>query len=418
MLSNVSTPLIGLVDTAVVGHLEHAYFTGAVGIGALIFSFLYWGFGFLRMGTTGLTAQAEGAGRPTETRSVLLRALALGLALGLAILLLRSAISAAAFALLDASADVERHAGDYVAIRIWGAPAALANYVVLGWLLGMRRAGLALVLQLVLNGTNVVLDVVFVIGLGWGVPGVAAASAIAEYAALAVGVLLILRLTGHFSGRWTLAALGDPAAFRRLMAVNFDIFVRTLCLIFSFAFFKAQGAKLGDVVLAANIVLFNLHLFLSYALDGYAHAAEALVGGRAGAGDRAGFRQAVRASTVWAAASAVLFSAVYFAAGPLLIDALTGIDAVRQAAREYLPWAAALPILAVWSFQFDGIFLGATRTAALRNAMIASMALYLMVAWLAVPSLGNHGLWLSLAVFMVARGATLAFAYPALARSV
>ncbi len=418
MISNVSTPMIGLVDTAVVGHLAHPYYIGAVAVGALIFSFLFWGFGFLRMGTTGLTAQAAGAGDSAEVRAVLARALALAGGLGLALIAMRGPVEWLAFGLVEASAEVEGHAADYVRVRIWSAPAALANYVVLGWLLGTRRAGAALALQLVLNGTNAVLDVVFVVGLGWGVVGVAAASVIAEFTALLAGVGLIAVLLRRDGGTWSAARITDPAAFRRLMLVNRDIFIRTLCLVAAFAYFTAQGARLGDVVLAANAVLFNLHVFLAHALDGFAHAAEALVGGSVGARDNRGFRQAVRASTVWAAGTALLFSLAYFGLGRFMVDALTDIQAVRLAARDYLPWAAAMPILSVWSFQFDGIFLGATRTVALRNAMIASVALYLPAVWLLVPAFANHGLWLALAVFMVARGVTLSVAYPALARSV
>ena len=418
MLSNVSTPLIGIVDTAVVGHLEHAYYIGAVAIGSLIFSFLFWGFGFLRMGTTGLTAQARGAGDRDAVQATLLRALGLGLVVGIVLVLLREPIAWLTFSQLDASAEVERHAGDYLRIRIWGAPAALANYVLLGWLLGLGRTGLVFALQLLLNGVNVVLDLVFVVGFGWGVPGVAAASLIAEVAALLVGLLVVVAIARRMRGRWRLGMLGDPAAFRRLLAVNRDIFLRTLCLVGAFAYFKARGAALGDIVLAANAVLLNLHFFLSYALDGYAFAAEALTGERAGARDNRGFRQAVRATSVWALATSVLFTLVYFAAGPLLIDVLTDIETVRSAARLYLPWAAMLPVVSVWCFQFDGIFVGATWTAAMRNTMFTSVAIYLATIWIAVPALGNHGLWLAMAVFMVARGLTMALAYPSLARSV
>ena len=418
MLSNVSTPLIGIVDTAVVGHLEHAYYIGAVAIGAVIFSFLFWGFGFLRMGTTGLTAQARGAGDGDLVQATLLRALALGAAIGAVLVLLREPIAWLCFSLLDASADVERHARTYVEIRIWSAPAALANYVLLGWLIAIGRTGLVFGLQLVLNGMNVLLDLVFVLGFGWGVGGVAAASLIAELVALAAGLAVATAISRRMGPLWRPDLLRDLAGFRRLLLVNRDIFIRTLCLVGGFAYFKARGAALGDLVLAANAVLFNLHLFLSYALDGYAYAAEALTGERAGARDRRGFRQAVRASSVWALGTAVLFSAAYFALGPLLIDTITSIEPVRAAARVYLPWAAVLPVLSVWCFQFDGIFVGATWTVAMRNTMLISVAVYLAAVWIAVPAFGNHGLWLALAIFMSARGVTMAIAYPALARTI
>ncbi len=418
MLSNVSTPLIGIVDTAVVGHLDHAYYIGAVAIGALIFSFLFWGFGFLRMGTTGLTAQARGAGDGELARATLLRALLLGLVVGAGLVLLREPLAWATFALLQASPEVERFAGDYFAIRIWSAPAALANYVLFGWLIGLGRSGWVFALQLVLNGVNLVLDLLFVVGFGWGVEGVAAASLVAEIVALAVGLAVVAVIVRRMGGRLRLALLRDAAAFRRLLSVNRDIFIRTLCLVGGFAYFKAKGAQLGDLVLAANAVLLNLHFFLSYALDGYAFAAEALVGERAGARDNRGFRLAVRATSIWALGTSILFTLAYFAAGPLLIDTITDIDSVRAAARTYLPWAAVLPVLSVWCFQFDGIFVGATWGAAMRDTMIVSTLIYLMAVWVAVPYFGNHGLWLALAIFMTARGVTMAAVYPGLARTV
>lgn len=418
MFSNVSTPLIGIVDTAVVGHLEHAYYIGAVAIGSLIFSVLFWAFGFLRMGTTGLTAQARGAGDGDAIKATLMRALIMGVLVGTALALLREPIAWAAFSLLKASADVEHHAAAYFGIRIWSAPAALANYVMLGWLLGIGRTGIVVVLQLLLNGVNVVLDLLFVIGFDWGVPGVAAATLIAEIVALVAGIAIVMVIARGLEGRFRLDLLRDGAAFLRLLAVNRDIFIRTLCLVGGFAYFKFKGAVLGDLVLAANAVLLNLHLFLSYALDGYAFAAEVLTGERAGARDNRGFRQAVRATTVWALGTSVLFSLAYFALGPLMIDVMTDIESVRAEARVYLPWAAILPVLSVWCFQLDGVYVGATWSAAMRNTMLISVVAYLLAVRLLVPVFGNHGLWLALAIFMTARGVTMAIAYPALARTV
>ncbi len=418
MFSNVSTPLIGIVDTAVVGHLEHAYYIGAVAIGSLIFSVLFWAFGFLRMGTTGLTAQARGAGDGELIKATLLRALILGAIVGTVLALLREPIAWASFTLLKASAEVELHAEAYFDIRIWSAPAALANYVMLGWLLGIGRTGVVVALQLLLNGINVVLDLVFVIGFDWGVPGVAAATLIAEIVALAAGIAIVIAIARGMAGRWRLDLLRDVASFLRLLAVNRDIFIRTLSLVGSIAYFKYKGALLGDLVLAANAVLLNLHLFLSYALDGYAFAAEVLTGERAGARDNAGFRQAVRATTVWALGTSVLFTLAYFALGPSMIDVMTDIEPVREAARVYLPWAAMLPVLSVWCFQLDGVYVGATWSAAMRNTMLISVAAYLLAIWILVPIFGNHGLWSALAIFMTARGVTMAIAYPALARTV
>lgn len=418
MLGTVSTPLLGLVDTAVVGHLESPHYLGAVAIGSLIFNFLFWGFGFLRMSTTGLTAQAVGAGAEREAGAILTRALALAAGFGLLLILLQTPISAAALALIDSSGDVESGASTYIAVRIWAAPATLANYAILGFLLGRQRPGLALAIQLVLNGTNIALDLYFVLGMGWNVAGVAAASVLAEFVALGAGLLLVRRVMAGPGVLWHVSALKDRLALRRLVTVNGDIFVRTLCLVGGFGWFTAQGAEFGEIILAANAILLNFQTFTGYALDGFAHAAEALVGQAIGARDRRALGMAVRASTLLAAVTACLFSLLYLVAGPLVIDGLTGIESVRQAAREYLPWVVALPVVSVWAFQWDGVFLGAVRTAALRNAMIVSLLSFLAISSVLVPWGGNHGLWAAFTIFAAMRGVTLTFAYPALRRAV
>ena len=417
MISNVSVPLVGIVDTAVVGHLEHPYYLGAVAIGALIFTFLFWGFSFLRMGTTGLTAQALGAGRRDDIVAIPARGLMFAAAFGLALLALQSPVGWAAFALLNASAEAEAHAATYFAVRIWAAPAVLANYVILGWLLGMQRAGIALAVQLILNMTNIVLDVLFVLGLGLGVAGVALASVIAEIAALAAGLTWLALLLRRRGARWPGRALGDWPAMRRLLAVNRDIFIRTICLITAFAWFTGTGAAMGDVVLAANAVLLNFQTFMAFALDGYADACAALVGETIGAGNRRRFERSVVTALIWAAATAALFSAIYWLAGGLMIDTMTGIDAVREAARRFLPWSILLPMVSFWCFLLDGIFIGATRTRAMRDAMVLSLAAYLVVAWAAVESHGNHGLWFAFVFFMAMRALTLGAALPQLTRS-
>ena len=410
-------PLLGAVDTAVVGHLAHAYYLGAVAVGALIFSFLYWGFGFLRMGTTGLTAQADGADDSDEVRATFARALIVAAGLALIILLLQRPTIALAMTLIEAGPEVETHARTYFAIRIWGAPAALGNYVVLGWFLGMQNARAGLALQVVINGINIVLDLVFVVGLGLAVEGVALATVIAEYSGLALGLVMIFITLRRFGGGWRRERLLDAPRLRRMAGINRDIFVRTLCLISAFAYFTAQSAKMGDVILAANAVLMNMVHFMAYGLDGFAHAAEALVGRAAGAGDRAAFRGAVRASSIWALLTAGAFSAVFVVFGTTIIDALTGVAEVRAAARAVLPWMMVAPFIAVWSYQFDGIFLGATRSREMRNGMVLSLVVYLAAVAILKPMWGNHGLWLAFLVFMLARAATLGAYYPRIARA-
>ncbi len=414
ILVNLTTPLLGAVDTAVVGHLPDPSFIGGVAVGSVIFSFLFWGFGFLRMGTTGFTAQAHGASDGAELRACLLRPLALALGFGLLIILLQSPIRLVALWAMDASAEVEGHTAVYFDVRVWSAPAALVNYVVLGWLLGVQRAQAALVLQLLLNGTNILLDLVFVIGLDWGVAGVAWATLIAESAAALAGLVVILGGLGQRPGRADWARLRDPARLAALMRVNVDIFVRTLCLVLAFAIFTSESAGFGDVILAGNAILLQFQAVVSHGLDGFAHAAEILAGSALGARNRETFRRAVVVCTLWGLAGALVAALVLLAAGPLLIAVFTTLPEVRASAEAYLWWMVASPLISVWSFLLDGVFIGATRTTAMRNAMLASLAVFLLADWLLLGPLGNHGLWLSLMIFMAARAATLAFCYPAL----
>jgi MATE family multidrug resistance protein len=418
ILSNMSVPLLGAVDTAVVGHLPDPVYIGAVAVGAIIFNFIYWGFGFLRMGTTGFTAQALGAGDGVEVRAIFGRGLIIGVGLGLCLVAAQIPIGLGAFGLIEASGEVERLAAAYYDIRIWGAPAALANYAVIGWLLGMQRTRTILVLQFLLNGLNIVLDLTFVLGFGWGVEGVALATLISEYCAAVAGLWIVFGLLRRDGGRWDYGRIFDRTRLVAFARVNGDIFIRTLCLIFAFSYFTAQSARMGDVLLAANAVLMHFQHFMAFGLDGFAFAAEALIGGAVGARDRRALRAAVSVSTQWAFAISALYVAVYAGLGTSIIAALTGIAEVRMAAATFLPWAIAAPLVSVWSYQLDGIFIGATRTGDMRNAMLVSLAAYLAAVHLLVPMLGNHGLWLALMVFMVARAATLALYYPRLEKAV
>jgi MATE family multidrug resistance protein len=415
VLSNLSVPLLGAVDTAVMGHLPDPAYIGGVAIGALVFSYIYWGFGFLRMGTTGLVAQANGAKDAGEMRAVFLRGLLLAGAIGALVIALQGPIAAAALGLIDASPQVETLGRTYFDIRVWSAPAALVQYVVIGWLFGVQRMGSALALTVFANAVNIVLDLWFVLGLGWGIEGVALATLIAEWSAALLGLALVGRRV--VLGAAGAARVFDAARLLRMLRVNGDIFIRTLCLVTAFAWFTAEGARMGDVQLAANAVLINFQTFMAYGLDGFAHAAEALVGSAIGARDRNAFRDAVATSTKWAALIAAGFALVYLAAGGALIRTLTGIEAVRDSATAFLPWAIASPLVSVWSFQLDGIFIGATRTAEMRNGMIVSLAGFLALTAILVPLWGNHGLWLAFLLFMALRAATLAVWLPRLARA-
>ena len=417
ILSNLSVPLLGAVDTAVMGHLPDPAYIGGVAIAQIIFNYLYWGFGFLRMGTTGLTAQAFGARDSDEMRALLARAGLIALIIALALLLLQGPIGQAAFLILEASDKVEDQARIYYAIRIWGAPATLAVYAIIGWLFGQQRMIGAVVVTVVMNTINIVLDLLFVIGFGMGIDGVALATVIAEYSGVALGLVLVGFRLHRIGGVWLRKRILDRAKLIALVRVNADIFVRTLCLVTGFAWFTAQGARFGDEILAANAILMTFMMFAGYGLDGFAHAAEALVGNALGARDRRALSRAVRLTTIWAAIVAAGFTLVYALAGPLIIAAMTNIEAVRVLAMTYLPWAVMIPVCAVWSFQLDGIFIGATRTAEMRNGMILSLAGLLVLGYTLMPIWANHGLWLAMLCFMILRALTLGLWYPRIPRA-
>lgn len=417
ILSNLTIPLLGAVDAAVIGHLGAAEI-GAVTVGATIFSFLYWAFSFLRMGTTGFAAQSHGAGDTNELLAVFGRGALLGLSFGVLIVALHWPLIEASLWLIAPSDAVTPLARDYLVLRIWAAPAALFNLAVLGWLMGRQRMVAALVVQVLINGANIALDVVLAVWLGMGVAGVGLATAIAQVIGLGAGLWLVAHEAKTINAAWPWSAILDWPRLAAVMRVNRDIFIRTLCITGSFALFTSIGARFGDVILAANGVLMLLQAFLAYGLDGFAHAAEALVGQAVGARDRHGFAAAVRISTLWAALVALGYGVVYWLLGPLFVDLITSVADVRLTARDYLVWAMVSPLVSIWSYQLDGIFIGATRGPAMRNAAIMAMATYLVALIALVPLWQNHGLWLALMILMVARAAWLGAYYPQLARDV
>ena len=409
ILSAVTTPLLGMVDTAVVGHLDQAWYLGAVAVGATIFSLLFMGLNFLRMGTTGLTAQAFGAGSDDGVRESLGQPALAALLLASLIVLLQSPISDIAMTLLAPGPEVAEQARLYFAIRVWSAPASLLNFVLIGWLLGMQNARGPLAMVLTINVVNIVLDLWFVVVLDWRVEGVATATLIAELAGLAMGSLFVRRELHKRPGNWATVRLGEARRYARLLDVNGNLFLRTMALMFVFAFITARGARLGDAVLVANAVLMNFQLLLSYALDGMAHAAEALVGRAAGARDRAGLLRAVARTLRWSVGMAAAFTIFYLAAGNWLIDLLTGIDAVRNVARAYLPWLIVSPLISVWSFLYDGVYVGITRSREMMVVMVASTVGLFLPAWYLFADLGNQALWLAFTLFMAGRGLGMHF---------
>jgi len=416
MLSNVSEPLIGVVNTAVIGQLKEPYYIGAIAVGALIFSFLFWGFGFLRLSTGGLSAQALGAGDRTELVAVLIRALMIGLAAGIGLVLLSPLIRDAAFNLVGGSAEIRSHGETYFNYRIFAAPAALSNYCVMGWFIGQSRAKLAFVVQLFLNLTNMALSAFFVLGLGMTSDGVGLAALIAEWSAVTLALVLAAVILHGMGAHISWPRILDPVRFKRTLLMNGDVMIRTLCLVFAFTFFTARGARAGDVVVAANAVLLNLFEVSAYLIDGFAYASEALVGQSVGARNRQRFRAAVWLTSVWAMVLGVICSAVIWVFGPALVDLMTLSPDVQETARTYLPWAAVAPVLGVICFQFDGIFTGAMATKDMRNMMILSLGVFLLAWWMLERPYGNHGLWAALDIFFIARGITFATRMPSLER--
>lgn len=413
-LANLTTPLLGVVGTAIIGQLGEAHLLGAVAISAVVFDGIFWLFGFLRMGTVALTAQALGAGDGIEQRAVLLRALLMAALLGAAIILLQWPLAQGAYAIMGASESVTEAAKVYFYVRVWSAPFTLGNYAVLGWLIGQARTDLALGLQIVINLVNMAATALLVLVLERGVAGAALGTLIAEGVGLACGLLLAAYVM-RGAVRLPRAVVLDRAKLVRMIAVNRDIMIRTAALITAFTFFTAQSARAGDTVLAANAVLHNLVLVSAYFLDGFATAAEQLCGRAVGARDPRAFARAVRLSIGWGFVLALVVSAVILVAGPLLIALMTASPEVRVTAERFLVFAAVAPVAGVFAYAYDGIFIGATWTRDMRNLMLASLALYFVAWWLTEP-LGNTGLWLSILVFLAARGGLQALRYPALVR--
>lgn len=413
VLSNATVPILGAVDTGVVGQMGTAAPIGAVGLGAIILSAVYWIFGFLRMGTVGLTAQAVGEGDRREVSALLTRALIIGAGAGLVLILLQPLVFRGALLIAPASGEVEDLTRDYLAIRIWSAPAAIAIYGITGWLIAQERTRAVLVIQLWMNGLNVVLDFWFVLGLGWGVAGVAWGTFAAEWSGLVVGLWFCADAFARRAWRdW--AQVFNPERLQRMLSVSGDIVVRSLFLQAIFVSFLLVSARFGDVVLAANQVMMQFLTLTAYVLDGFAFAAEALVGQALGARRRGQLRRAALVPTQWAVALVAVISAAIAMFGGMLIDLLTTSPEVRAAARGFLIYAVLSPLLSVWCFMLDGIFIGATRSRDMRNMMVLSFAIYAAAALALVPVFGAHGLWGALLVSFAARGLTLGARYPAL----
>jgi len=412
ILSNLTQPLLSTTDTLLSGHLPTPASLGGVAISGIFFNAIFWSFGFLRMGTTGLVSQAYSAGSEDEAATHTARALILALGLGVVILIFSEPLLALALKLISGSDAARAQALIYCRIRIFSAPAALVNYVVLGTLLGRQRARIALLIQAAIQLINAALALVLVLGFHWAIAGIATATLTAEYCGSLMGLAILLPLLkGH---RLSLRQLLDPHEQRKLFALNRDILIRTLALVAAYGWFTRSGATASDVILAANALLLNLISIASYGLDGFANATEALVGESIGARDRQRLLSVLRTSSVCALLTALLFGATFLLSGSHLVPLFTNQPAVIETARQYLPWVALMPLVSVWGFQLDGIFIGATRAHDLRNSMLLSFLFFLVLSTYFVPHLGNHGLWLAFTLFMAMRGVTLALRLPSL----
>jgi len=413
-LAHITTPLLGFADAAVIGRLGQAHLLGAINAGAILFDFIFWGFGFFRMATAGLTAQALGAGDPQEMRAVLMRSLFLAAALGMAIIVLQRLIATIAFAALGASPEVTEAARIYYDIRIWSAPFAFATYAILGALIGRGRTDLGLSLQIAINLVNIALNVLLVYGFGLGIFGSGLGTLIAEVAGTAAGIAVMFWLDPRFYDV-PRALLFAREKLRRLTAINADIMVRTVALLFSFAYFTSLGARGGDVMLAANAILMNLFMIAAFFLDGFATAAEQMCGQSLGAHDEHGFRGIVRLTSFWCLGFSLFVALATFVGGRYFIDFISTNDAVRAYALAYLPYAALTPLLGALAFEFDGVYIGATWTREVRNLMLLALALYLAASF-ALRPLGNAGLWMALLLFLTARSIGQMWLYPGLVR--
>ncbi|WP_394129214.1 MATE family efflux transporter DinF [Shewanella maritima] len=418
ILSNITIPLLGLVDTAVIGHLDHAYYLGGVALGSTLITLIVWLLGFLRMSTTGLVAQAYGANDDHYQQQLLVQGSLLALVLGLMAVILQQPLLDLALNLTQASEAVQIYCRQYVEIRIWSIPFALLNLVLLGWLLGRQQPKAAMWQLIIANTVNIGLDVLFVIGFDWQVKGAALASVIADICAFAVAAFMVskqLHLDKHFS--W--GKLAQHCRFNgisKLLKLNRDIFIRSLCLQAAFSFMTFYGAGLGDNTIAANAVLLNLLMLISYGLDGVAYYAEAEVGKAYGAKDNRLMRDSVTLAFFWSAIIALLCCVSFYLGGQAFIQLLTSIEQVQITALQFLPWLILMPLWAFNCYLFDGVYIGAAKGDVMRNSMIVSTFVVYFPLWYLLQDWGNHSLWLALSVFMLTRSLTLGWHYLAILR--
>lgn len=405
IVTNITIPLLAMVDLGLMGHLGSVKYVGAVALGGMIFSFIFWAFGFLRMGTSGFTAQAYGQRNLGEAGNILVRAVATAFGGGIVLILLQWPLSWAAFALVDGSNSVETLAHEYFNIRIYAAPATLFIYAIIGWFIGMQNARLPMILAISVNLLNVLLSLLFIRFFGMGSNGVAWANVISQYGGLLLGIFLLSFYWPKIGKNIVLSEALSRMAFTRFFHVNKDIFIRTLCLIFTLSFFTTQSANTSDTILAVNTLLFQFFYFFSYFVDGFAYAAEALTGRYIGSGDRLMLKKVIRRLFLWGGAIAIAFTLIFLIGGGFILGLLTNDPVTIRAAQPYMFWVVLVPVNTFAAFIWDGIYVGATASKAMRNSMLViTTFIFLPAYYLLEPLLGNNGLWLAMMLFMGARG--------------
>ena len=413
IISNLSVPLLGAIDTAVVGRLEHVYYLGAIAVGSIIFDFIFWGFGFLRMGTTGMVAQAYGAGHDRQTKVILMRVLLVAVVSSVVILLLQYPLIEVSLAIVEASPEVEEYTRLYYHIRIFAAPATLALFGLNGWFLGMQNSTYPMIVTIFLNIVNIVLNLIFVFRFNMTVDGVATGSLIASFLALGLAITLYKKKYGGIKLNISWGELVETSELQKFFSVNSDIVIRTLCLIFSYAFFTAKSAEMGDVVLAANTILLQMWYISSYGTDGFAYAAESLVGRFKGAGDKESLKLAVKANMLWGLGLGLFGTITYATFDAEILALFTDKDAVISVALTVVIWLIVAPVVNSVCFIWDGVYIGATATAAMRNSMlIATVLVFVPVYYISEPFAGVHALWMAMTAFMIARGVILTLYAP------
>ncbi|ADC51552.1 DNA-damage-inducible MATE, Na+/Multidrug efflux [Alkalihalophilus pseudofirmus OF4] len=416
IISGISTPILGAVDTAVIGRMPDAAAIGGVAIGAVIFNTMYWLLGFLRVSTSGFTAQASGANNYQEMMLSFIRPMILALLFGFFFITFQQPIIKITISILGGSETVSAFAESYFSIRIWGAPFALANYVIIGWLIGMGRVRLSLITQLFMNLLNIILDLVFVLGLNMGVQGVASATLIAEVSAVLFGIGLILYTKDITFSSISYSKIMDVHPLLKMAKVNRDLFLRTICLLIMTGIFTAMGASMGEVTLAANAILLQIHYLMAYLFGGFANASSILVGRAIGENNKEVYKRAYKLSAQWGISSAVIMALVMWLLGPEILSLFTTIPEVRATAHTFLIWMVLFPIVGFWGLQLEGIFSGATEAKSIRNSIFYALIVFLLVIWLLVPVFLNHGIWFAFIIFSLSRSIFLSLFIPKLNR--